>query len=214
MTCHDVPWHDVTWCDMIWYDMRPFLIASWLMIRWLDRVMCNDFYDMIRMLIPERMATESVILHRMSVIWSRAYSSKISLNHPARNLFPDFPGVLFSSGKRGKSSFGMERPKAPVGFDQCLGSMEDDLWMVVKRQMDVSILSTTCGICEVFISYLCIIYMYTIHPGWGHRRIAMDYTQVYLFQSWLDFTSDLLHWKCSFFFLGWDRRERLETSEP
>ena len=49
MTCHDVPWHDVTWCDMIWYDMRPFLIASWLMIRWLDRVMCNDFYDMIRM---------------------------------------------------------------------------------------------------------------------------------------------------------------------
>ena len=42
--------------------------------------------------------------------------------------------------------------------------------------------------------------MYTIHPGWGPRRIAMDYTQVYLFQSWLDFTSDLLHWKCSFFF--------------
>ena len=44
--------------------------------------------------------------------------------------------------------------------------------------------------------------MFAIHPGWGPRRIAMDYTQVYLFQSWLDFTFRLIALKMLVFFLG------------
>ena len=174
MMSRDTMWHDLIWFDMIW-DLS-WSHHGWWSDGWIGwcAMTCMTWSGCWSQRGWQQRALFCIECQSSEVEHTQA-RSPISLNHPARNLFPDFLGVLFSSGKRGKSSFGMERPKAPVGFDQCLGSMEDDLWMVVKRQMDVSILSTTCGICEVFISYLCIyniyvqiythIYIYVYNPS-------------------------------------------------
>ena len=105
-----MPWCPVTRCDTMWHDLIWYA-AYWSHHGWWSdgwtgwcALTCMTWSGCWSQRGWQQRALFCIECQSSEVEHTQA-RSPISLNHPARNLFPDFLGVLFSSGKRGKVFF-------------------------------------------------------------------------------------------------------------